>query len=161
MISNSEDSDSRRSFPAVLCLVAILVVGLIVCGVFWVQRVGEDVRRRNVIKQLGLAIVMYANDYDDRLPPAGRWAQAIRPYFNDDADLGGCEGIPSESGLPCGYCFNEADSGKKISAIDKWIGMVWESPASAAAKGNILYWNDGHGEDNAYPWPINGQLPPK
>lgn len=36
------------------------------------------------IRQLGIAMLMYANDWNERLPPAERWSDATRPYRRTD-----------------------------------------------------------------------------
>lgn len=37
------------------------------------------------VKRLSLGFAMYANDYDDRLPPSKAWMDSIHPYATADA----------------------------------------------------------------------------
>jgi len=54
------------------------------------------------LKQLGLAVMMYASDYDEQLPIADNWCECLYPYTMN-RDIFRC---PSHNGTRCGYVFN-------------------------------------------------------
>jgi prepilin-type processing-associated H-X9-DG protein len=64
-------------------------------------------------KQLILGMLMYSQDYDDRLPAAGEWSDAIFPFLQNE-DLYRCPQLPDER---CGYCMNSALERLKIRAL--------------------------------------------
>lgn len=67
------------------------------------------------MKQLCLAMLMYGTDWDNSLPPADKWSDALMPYIGND-ELLRCPLVPD---LDCGYAFNEAlDSGKLDDVAD-------------------------------------------
>jgi hypothetical protein len=66
------------------------------------------------LKQLGLATLMYASDYDETLPAASAWMDATKQYGT----------TPTNSKCPLvndghGYAMNDALSKKKIAKIAK------------------------------------------
>jgi hypothetical protein len=74
------------------------------------------------LKQQGLAILMYTQDYDNRLPPAARWMDVTDPYVGSSAAAvrqcpsvsGG--GSAANSGV-FGYAFDSRLSGRTQSKI--------------------------------------------
>jgi len=69
-------------------------------------------------KQIALALRMYAEDWDGRLPLAYRWTDAIWPYIMD-ARLLRCPADRSRA--RCSYAMNAALSGMKLADIaDQW-----------------------------------------
>lgn len=65
------------------------------------------------LKQMGLAILQYAQDHDEVLPHADKWCEEIFPYMKND-QLFIC---PERPDLECGYAFNAALSGLPLGAI--------------------------------------------
>ncbi len=67
-------------------VVAIVFLVAIVAALLWPVQAGGD--RRNarkyaclsVMKQQALAAIMYADDFDDRLPVATSWQTLVKPY---------------------------------------------------------------------------------
>ena len=72
-------------------------------SVFWVAR---DQAKKSAcqsnLKQLGLAILQYSQDYDERFPDAEKWCEETALYFNRNNRLLAC---PSED-FPFGYAMN-------------------------------------------------------
>lgn len=54
------------------------------------------------VKQMAMGLQMYAQDYDDRLPPAPVWGTVIQPYIRNP-QLFRC---PQRQFLPSGYAYN-------------------------------------------------------
>jgi hypothetical protein len=59
----------------------------------------------NNMKQLNLALLMYATDHKDRLPPADKWCDLIQPYTGGSTALFHC---PTEAAGRCSYAYNAA-----------------------------------------------------
>lgn len=96
------------------------------------------------LKQLGLALMMYAQDYDDRLPPAQRWTEVLYPYVKNESVFK-CPAAPE---LECGYAYNRVLSMKLMRQV--------QSPAEAVSlfdstigKKNVA--------DNGASWPSPGR----
>jgi len=67
------------------------------------------------VKQLGLATLMYCQDYDNSMPPASRWAQGLLPYAKNEW-LFTCPTLRknNEQG---GYAFDTRLDAAKMTAI--------------------------------------------
>jgi prepilin-type processing-associated H-X9-DG protein len=91
------------------------------------------------MKQVTLAILIYASDNDDRTPPPDTWTDAIEPYYKS-ADMLKC---PEAWGLDCGYAMNGAITPEVWSALRRpeEAVLLFESD---------LGWN-GHGGEEALP----------
>ena len=87
------------------------------------------------LKQLALGIMQYAQDHDDKLPDADRWATEIQPYvtspyikadkvFQDPAMLGG----------KWGYAYNRTLSGVSLSDLDDPAATVLLFESTAGRK---------------------------
>jgi prepilin-type processing-associated H-X9-DG protein len=63
--------------------------------------------------QLGLAVMMWAQDHDEVLPPAANWTQELMPYLKSDRVFR-CPGAPE---LECGYAYNLAVAGTKLAQM--------------------------------------------
>lgn len=55
------------------------------------------------LRQVGLAMMQYARDYDERYPLGNNWADALHPYSKKPAIFR----CPSRSDLPHGYAMNK------------------------------------------------------
>jgi prepilin-type processing-associated H-X9-DG protein len=70
-------------------------------------------------KQLGLAVALYSQDNDNRLPPVALWTNAISKYAQ--ANMTGGQGsivhCPSLSDNAFGYAMNQADNFYAISDL--------------------------------------------
>jgi prepilin-type processing-associated H-X9-DG protein len=109
------------------------------------------------LKQLGLAMMMWAQDHDEVLPPAENWTQELMPYLKND-QVFRCPGAPDQQ---CGYAYNLALAGRKLGDIpnpaetvlfyETTLGMP--SPADLGESqpkpgrhnaGNSVAYTDGH-----------------
>src|SRR5262249_17251618 len=86
------------------------------------------------IKQAGLGLLMYASDYDDRLPRAAEWMDADDPYVRNK-DLFRCPNLKPRKSTDFGYAFNSLFATRAISDI--------KEPAKAILlyDSNDLCWN--------------------
>lgn len=100
------------------------------------------------LRQIGLALIMYAQEHDDRLLDADGWVDALLPQWSDVKDKGfHAEALfrdptaPEEE--PWNYAFNRALSGVRLGDIKNPSAtvMVFESTAgvkNAADTGQSL-----------------------
>ena len=79
----------------------------------------------NNMKQLSLAVRMYALNHNDQFPPAATWCDAIQTNVGS-AKVFEC---PTEPGRRCAYAFNAKLDGKKDSEINPQTVMLFESDA--------------------------------
>ena len=79
----------------------------------------------NNMKQLGLAVRMYALDHKDQFPPAATWCDAIQGSIGSTKVFQ----CPSEPGRRCAYAFNAKLDGKKEGEINPQTVLLFESDA--------------------------------
>ncbi len=82
------------------------------------------------LKQVGLASLMYTQDYDERWAPASRWCDGIRPYLRND-EIYVCPVLPDAR---CGYTLNE-----RLGSI--WLGEIARPQETPAAFDGAGGWN--------------------
>lgn len=66
------------------------------------------------LKQLGLALMQYVQDYNEKMPNCAEWQEAILPYVRNPI-LFKCPGAPD---LEFGYAMNSALSGAFLTLLD-------------------------------------------
>ena len=76
------------------------------------------------LKQIGLALIIYSDENDDTLPPAGTWQQTLAEYV-PDVEVLTCP----TTGKP--YLFNDNLAGKILSKIanQDQVVLAWDPPA--------------------------------
>lgn len=89
------------------------------------------------LKQVGLACLMYTQDYDERWAPAARWCDCTRPYLRND-EVYVCPVLP---GARCGYTLNARLGGIRLGEIAR----PQETPAAFDGMGG---WNRSGGIDD-------------
>lgn len=67
------------------------------------------------LKQLGLGLNMYIQDYDEKLPPVNQWSDAVYPYVKNKR-IYIC---PSDTNPQCSYSFYDRVVGVKLKQILK------------------------------------------
>ncbi len=82
------------------------------------------------VKQLGVALMMYAADHEERLPEANSWKDAIAEYVGHNEALFTCPLTGQR------YIFNEALSGVDLKALDnpQATPMLWEPALHAGGQ---------------------------
>jgi prepilin-type N-terminal cleavage/methylation domain-containing protein/prepilin-type processing-associated H-X9-DG protein len=127
---------SRRGFTLIELLVVIAIIAILAAILFPVfARARENARRSSCqsnLKQIGLGIMQYTQDYDERLPmsettwsTAPYWHEAIQPYIKstqlfrcpsntDNTDIivtSGARPIPND------YMANGRNEGNDVSEV--------------------------------------------
>jgi prepilin-type N-terminal cleavage/methylation domain-containing protein/prepilin-type processing-associated H-X9-DG protein len=100
--SNTPSAQNRKAFTLIELLVVIAIIAILASILFPVfGRARENARRTNCqsnLKQIGLSMLQYAQDYDECYPGVNRnfptgaqadtpWDQAIRPYLGQKIDM--------------------------------------------------------------------------
>jgi prepilin-type processing-associated H-X9-DG protein len=84
----------------------------------------ENARRfscQSNLKQIMLGIKMYAQDYDEKLPPAKQWIDVLQPYLKSGA-IFNCPSVPK--GQRYGYAYNAKLSQKNESILGESYKVV-------------------------------------
>jgi Protein of unknown function (DUF1559) len=109
----------RRERPVLLALIALwlpllLSVWFCIAGFFHIgcaMEVSRETSCRRNLKQLGIAMGMYLQDYDETFPPANRWEAALQPYLKTTLK---CPAVKTTGS----YGMNKALSGRKFDDVD-------------------------------------------
>ena len=111
----------------------LVAVSLLIFGIVWpafapyVHRGSPATACLSNLKQLGLGLLMYSNDENDRFPPRDLWADAIVPYTkNPDLFYDPALRKEEEKG-PYAYAFNGALSLAKTPPKPETVPMVYDS----------------------------------
>ena len=112
-------------------------------------------RALGAMKQVGLAVQMYASDTDDHLPLAPRWMDALSPYARDEWCLHslGAEASVSNPDDVYGIAFRRSLSGSAIAKIDapEQVVLIFDSSdlrRNAAGELSLLPIPPRYGRDN-------------
>jgi len=124
---------TRIELIAVVAALALLTV--IVAPLFGATR--EDSHRAacfNNLRQLGLVMLEYVDEHDDRFPPraAPRWPEQLRPYYKSTAALL----CPSDGPNPLSFGVagtNSADSAPRSYLFNGWNDYYQGLPLPGSA----------------------------
>jgi hypothetical protein len=103
----------------------LIIMAAILFPVFQEAKVAaSDTRCISNLKQIGLAGVLYASDYDDTLPEADSWVDVFEPYLRE---FDGFQ-CPAEL-LPYGYAFNKEVSRVTVTELEApdMVPLVFDS----------------------------------
>ena len=81
------------------------------------------------LKQISLALLMYAQDNNEHFPPAGDWQVTFYPYIKNQQILV-CPSVPGEQG----YAYNHRLDGLALSKVRQpaMLGASWDAGAGPA-----------------------------
>ncbi|MFA0740251.1 MAG: hypothetical protein DFNUSKGM_000353 [Candidatus Fervidibacter sacchari] len=113
----------RRKVATWVLATTIIVLSLV--GISWkpIQEAREKARQAECLsnlRYLGMGVMQYCVDYDERMPLAYNWADAISPYIRNRR-LYQC---PSREGLEIGYAYNRYLNGISMEKISRVIETV-------------------------------------
>jgi prepilin-type N-terminal cleavage/methylation domain-containing protein/prepilin-type processing-associated H-X9-DG protein len=151
----------RRGFTLIELLVVIAIIAILAAILFPVfARAREKARQTSClsnVKQITLGILMYAQDYDERLLIASNWQiivdgsvrgtawhRALDPYINND-EVFNCPSCPDDRDrLSYGWNyqeFGEGHSGGNLSKYPHTKLAVVQHPASTIITGDtsVIY----------------------
>lgn len=122
----------------------------------------ENARRASCqsnLKQQMLGVLMYSQDYDERLPPASKWVDVLQPYVKSE-QVFKCPSMTAiTNGQGLGYAFNQnlsQISAEKISSSATTVAIYetsnparnWFGPGTGRAYrhagGSNIAFADGH-----------------
>jgi hypothetical protein len=76
----------------------------------------QSIHCMNNVKQLNLALIMYANDHNGVLPPADQWCDLIKPYTGGSEAMYHCP-APGQPQGRCSYAFNASLGNRRVEDI--------------------------------------------
>lgn len=152
----------RQGFTLIELLVVIAIIAILAAILFPVfARARENARRSSCssnMKQLGLGIMQYTQDYDEKFPaglysPSGwkgiGWAGMINPYVKS-AQIFSCpndlnSGNATAGTRPISYAFNQQLGDTSLAKIDESARMVQLSEIQVGY--NVNFSNGGETGD--------------
>lgn len=80
------------------------------------------------LRQVGMGLLMYAQDEGDRLPPPAAWADSVEPFVKNDAILR-CPEVRVQNLGGYGYALNRHLKGTKLSSLEspREVPLVYDS----------------------------------
>lgn len=99
---------------AAFLLFVPILAGITLPALAKAQSRAQSISCMNNLKQLALAVRMYAEDHNNRLPPAYNWCDAISNYTGSEAVFRCATGVP---GQRCHYGYNARLSEAELTSI--------------------------------------------
>ena len=98
------------------------------------------------LRQIGLAVLMFAQDHDEKLPSADKWTDEIMPYLKNE-NLLKC---PAAKDLACAYALNQKVAGKRLAEIANpaTTVLIFESTKGARNYSDAMTTLDPQGRHN-------------
>ncbi|MCX6367396.1 MAG: prepilin-type N-terminal cleavage/methylation domain-containing protein [Armatimonadetes bacterium] len=111
----------KRTFTLIELVVVIVILGIIAAILFPIFAQSREHSKRpqclSNAKQFGVGIMMYAQDYDQHLPPAEKWMTVTQPYTKNKA-LYVCPVVKKESPKTvASYAMDTRLSGKSLNKL--------------------------------------------
>lgn len=162
-------SHKSEGFTLIELLVVIAIIAILAAILFPVFAKAKEQARKTVcysnLKQIGMACMMYANDWDERLPywtemystpyafditgpiDENNWAKVTLPYTKN-RELWQCPSARIEKG------FNEPTPTNNISyAINGKIGLGWALARITNPANTVMVRDIGYATHRLYPSP--------
>ncbi len=146
----------------VIVLMFAVLIGLLVPAIYRARAMARQVMVNSQGRQLGVAAVTYAVDFDDYLPPADQWRIVLEPYLGGPIDQSLRSPYPDAAG--CELVFNENLSLTQMSRITdpSQTVLFFEAPnpppytggeelitrqPPRGPNGYVVVFTDGHAEN--------------
>jgi prepilin-type N-terminal cleavage/methylation domain-containing protein/prepilin-type processing-associated H-X9-DG protein len=171
-VSSSNHPRSRRAFTLIELLVVIAIIAILAAILFPVFAQAREKARQSTclsnLKQIGLAMMMYVQDYDETFPfaqtsfadtapyPGGdaTWRAVLQPYIKNGQGRGSLLSCPSDPALQAngstsyavnGVLFgaNEAPQGALTGFTASFALAAINAPADLLAVADTSHWIDG------------------
>ncbi len=153
-MANLQRRSGYSGFTLIELIVSILIVAVI-AAILWPVSSGcggpaPSSRCVSFTKQCLLASLMYADDYDDRLPLVVRWGDILQPYAKSEEMLKDVEGIPKGT---YGRAFRKSASGIAAKSVKSPQGyvLIFDSTLlsrnAASELGTLPHPGRHHGKD--------------
>jgi prepilin-type processing-associated H-X9-DG protein len=98
-------------------VIVVLIVGILLAIFLPVfnsaRKAGQRTSCMSNMKQISLGMLMYMQDYDERMPPANAWGTGVYPYIKNNLVFA----CPTRRGIPFGYAFNVKLDRRKLSTV--------------------------------------------
>jgi hypothetical protein len=107
---------------AMLLLALPFMAGLFLPAFAKAKSKAQTISCVNNMKQIGLAVRLYAEDNNGQCPPAATWCDALLPSLQGPNVLQ----CPAQSGQQCSYGFNRSVVGRTLSSIPSDTVTVFE-----------------------------------
>ena len=115
----------KKAFTLIELLVVIAVVGILMALLVPVAGKARETARRaqcaNNLRQMNIAMHLYADDNDFKFPPTDFWYDSLNSYLDEDANVLKC---PTHKGYVAGD--PDQQSRRRIESQGLRIG-VWAS----------------------------------
>jgi prepilin-type processing-associated H-X9-DG protein len=99
----------------VFLLMIPIFAGMLLPALAKAKQKAQSVACMNNMKQLALAVKMYADDNKDQLPPAATWCDALQPFVGSEGPFK-CPAANAEE--RCGYALNARLAGAAENKIE-------------------------------------------
>ena len=111
----------KRTFTLIELVVVIVILGIIAAILFPIFAQSHEHSKRpqclSNAKQLGLGLIMYAQDYDEHLPPAGKWMTETQLYTKNKA-IYVCPVVKADNPkVQASYAMDTRLSGKSLNKL--------------------------------------------
>lgn len=123
----------------VMFMMLPIMAGMLLPALARAKTRAQTIQCMNHVKQLNLALIMYATDHNETFPLAENWCDLIKPYTGGSTLAYEC---PSQTPGKCAFALNAAVANKKTSEIGNPMQTVL---VFSSADG----WNKAGGKDIA------------